>query len=74
MTQGTEEYHRHKEARFKGKEKGIVIAETEAFLLSPDELREQFKKRYSATAGLYYKGQPPFEDLLSRIKANIEKL
>ena len=71
---GTEEYHRHKEARFKGKEKGIVIAETEAFLLSSAELRQQFEKPYIATAGLYYNGQPPFNELLSRIKENIEKL
>lgn len=71
---GTEEYFRHKEARFKGKEKGIVIAEAEAFLLSSAELRQQFEKRYRATAGLYYKGQPPFEELLSRIKENIARL
>jgi predicted nucleotidyltransferase component of viral defense system len=71
---GTDEYYRHKEARFKGKEKGIVIAETEAFLLSSTELRQQFGKRYRATAGLYYRGQPPFEELLSRIKENIGKL
>lgn len=71
---GTEEYERHKEARFRGKEKGIIIAETEAFLLSSTDLREQFKKRYVATRSLYYKGQPPFDDLLSRIKENVEKL
>lgn len=71
---GTKAYHKHKEARFRGPEKGIVIAKTEAFLLSSSELRDQFKKRYNATAGLYYKGQPPFEDLLKRIKENVERL
>lgn len=71
---GTKEYHKHKEARFKGKEKGLVIAEADAFILSSLELRNQFEKRYSATAGLYYKGQPAFDELISRIQENIEKL
>ena len=71
---GTEDYLKHKEARFRGKEAGIVIAETEAFLLSSNELKKQFKNRYAATSGLYYKGQPPFEDVLFRIKDNIDKL
>ncbi len=71
---GTKEYLGHKEARFKGRERGIVIAETEAFLLPSPDTREDFKKRYRATSGLYYKGQPDFDDLLERIKKNIERL
>jgi hypothetical protein len=71
---GTEEYLQHKEARFKGKERGIVIAETEAFLLSSSEIKKDFKRRYSATNALYYKGQPDFNALLARIQENIEKL
>jgi len=71
---GTEAYNAHKEARFKGKEKGLVIADSEAFLLSNRELRMQFQKRYKSTTTLYYKGQPSFESLLKRIADNIKQL
>ena len=71
---GTDAYSQHKEERFKGKDKEIPIAENEAFLLSDPEKREQFKKRYEATKTLYYKGQPPFEALLERIKEHLQKL
>lgn len=70
----TEEYIKHKEARFTGKDKGTVIAENEAFKLNSTELRARFKERYEATKSLYYKGQPPFEELLKRIQENIERL
>jgi hypothetical protein len=71
---GTDDYLKHKEARFKGKEQGLVIAESEAFRLTNMAHREQFKQRYQATASLYYNGQPSFDELLARIKENIEKL
>lgn len=71
---GTAEYIAHKIARFPAKDKEIPIAKNEAFLLTDNELRTQFRKRYEETANLYYKGQPPFEELLKRIKANIDKL
>jgi predicted nucleotidyltransferase component of viral defense system len=71
---GTEAYNAHKETRFKGKEKGLVIADSEAFLLSDAALRVQFQKRYKATATLYYKGQPSFDSLLERIADNIKQL
>lgn len=71
---GTEDYKQHKEARFLGKDKGVVIPECDAFHLHSPELRNRFKKRYEATKSLYYKGQLPFEDLLERIQKNIERL
>ena len=71
---GTKAYIAHKEARFPPKDKEIPISKNEAFLLSDPELREQFKKRYAATANLYYKGQPAFGLLLERIKENLDKL
>ncbi len=71
---GTDAYHQHKQARFRGKEKDLIIAECEAFLLNDVELRAQYAKRYEATAALYYKGQPPFDALLERIKAHIDRL
>lgn len=71
---GTEEYQIHKANRFPPKDYEILIAENEAFLLKNPELRERFIERYKKTAKLYYKGQPDFDDLLERIKENIEKL
>jgi len=71
---GTEDYIRHKQTRFVGKDKGAVIAESEALHLRSSELRKRFKERYETTKSLYYKGQPPFEDLLQRIQENIERL
>lgn len=71
---GTDDYHTHKKNRFTGKDKDVVLAENEAFHLSSPKLRNRFKERYEATKDLYYKGQPPFEELLERIKENIERL
>jgi predicted nucleotidyltransferase component of viral defense system len=70
---GTDEYKKHKEARFVGKDKGVIIAENSAFHLS-EEQRNRFKTRYEATKTLYYNGQPPFEELLARIHQHIERL
>lgn len=70
---GTDEYHTHKRERFPKIDFEIPISENEAFLLD-SELRNDFKKRYQETSGLYYKGQPDFEDLLARIKEHINKL
>ena len=71
---GTDAYLEHKEARFRGREKDIIIKETEAFLLSNPDLRASFKERYSATASLYYKGQPDFDHVINKILAHIERL
>lgn len=71
---GTPEYEEHKKERFPKMDMDILIAENEAFLLSPPELRATFRKRYEDTAALYYKGQPDFDELLNRIKDYIDKL
>lgn len=71
---GTKEYNAHKNARFPRVDLAIPISQNEAYLLNDPALKEQFIKRYKATAKLYYKGQPPFEEMLARIKENIDKL
>lgn len=71
---GTEEYQKHKEARFPPKDYEIPIAGNEAFLLKNPKLRERFIKRYKKTAKLYYKGQPDFNELLAEIGKWVEKL
>ena len=64
---GTEEYYQHKEKRFPTEDFNIPVKENEAFLLNDKTLRKEFQERYERTQALYYKGQPPFDDLLQRI-------
>lgn len=71
---GKPEYFAHKEKRFPAPDLEIPIVENEAFLLSDPEIRADFIKRYKETAALYYNGQPEFDVLLERIKANINRL
>ena len=71
---GTEEYQTHKKKRFPAKDFALPVAENEAFLLSDATLRENFKKRYETTNKLYYKGQIPFDEIMSTIKMHIGKL
>ena len=71
---GTKEYFDHKEARFPPQDFAIPVAENEAFLINDVELRNSIKDRFKKTSNLYYNGQPDFEDLLKRIKDNIDKL
>ena len=71
---GTEEYKKHKMARFPPKDHDIPIANNEAFLLNNPELRKRFTERYKKTAALYYKGQPNFNDILDEISKWVGKL
>ncbi|MEQ1587543.1 MAG: nucleotidyl transferase AbiEii/AbiGii toxin family protein [Cyclobacteriaceae bacterium] len=71
---GTEEYHAHKKKRFPPVDFDIPIAENEAFLLTNAEVRADFKARYNTTKALYHKGQPDFEELLTRISQHVHKL
>jgi hypothetical protein len=71
---GTDDYKVHKEERFPKADRDIPVAENEAFLLNDKAMREEYKKRYIATAKLYYKGQPDFDGLLASIKESIGNL
>jgi hypothetical protein len=71
---GTSAYLKHKELRFSQTDLAIPISNNQAFLLSDDTLRSEFKKRYQETKGLYYMGQIEFEKLLDIIHHNIDKL
>ncbi|MWB93084.1 nucleotidyl transferase AbiEii/AbiGii toxin family protein [Flavobacterium sp. GA093] len=71
---GTPEYHEHKKERFPSADYEIPINENEAFLLSDNELRAEFKRRYELTKKLYYKGQPNFDEVMERINLNLFKL
>lgn len=71
---GTEEYKAHKEARFPKADLAIPIATNEAFTLANPDIRKAFEQRYTSTSALYYKGQPPFEEVLARMQAFLDRL
>ena len=71
---GTEDYLVHKQKRFPKEDFEIPINQNEAFLLSDASTRSDFQKRYESTKALYYKGQPSFRELLTRIHQHIDKL
>jgi hypothetical protein len=70
----TAEYETHKAERFPAVDLQIPIAENEAFLLTNEDTRSRFRKRYKNTASLYYKGQPDFDGLFIRLKSFVDKL
>lgn len=71
---GTPEYLHHKEKHFPNEDFVIPVAKNEAFLLSDKNIRDDFKSRYKQTKALYYKGQPEFDDLITKIGQHIERL
>lgn len=71
---GSDEYFAHKEFHFSQTDLAIPTAENEAYLLSNADRRDEFRKRYKATASLYYQGQPEFDELLARLHGFLEKL
>ena len=71
---GTPDYLAHKVARIKGADNQTPLNEHPALLLSDTDIRESFKKRYQSTSKLYYKGQPDFENILSRIHLQLNHL
>ena len=71
---GSPQYHEHKQKRFPQADRDIPAAINQAFLLESPSIRADYKKRYEATANLYYQGQPPFDLLLARIKQYVANI
>ena len=71
---GTKEYLQHKQRRFSTEDFEIPINKNEAFLLTDRSIRERLQKRYETAKALYYKGQPPFGEVMKRIAEFIDKL
>ena len=63
---GTSEYHAHKEVRFPEADEND-ISRNAAFRLEDPTVRMQFERAYQGTSALYYRGQPPLDDILDRI-------
>lgn len=70
---GTPTYEERKRTRFRNGD-NLNIADNEAFLLRDATVRAFYDAEYLKTAALYYKGQVPFKDILSRIKENLTRL
>ncbi|MCC6913282.1 MAG: nucleotidyl transferase AbiEii/AbiGii toxin family protein [Rhodospirillaceae bacterium] len=64
---GSEAYLAHKQKRFPSAD-NQVIAENEAFLLSGATTRARYERAYVTTRALYYREQPPFTELLAKIR------
>jgi Nucleotidyl transferase AbiEii toxin, Type IV TA system len=71
---GTEAYQKHKTKRFPAADRSVPIAHNQAFLLEDAVIRDDYRKRYELTAAIYYRAQPPFDELLDRIRQNVNKL
>jgi len=71
---GTPEYLAHKVARFHGADKAIPLHEHPALLLNDQKIRQTFEERYLASAALYYRGQPNFDEIADLIQSYISKL
>lgn len=69
----TPEYHAHKLARF-GKADEMNLAKNPAFTLPDLKIREKYAERFERSSGLYFRGQPTIEEILSEISAIIGKL
>ncbi|NRF37398.1 nucleotidyl transferase AbiEii/AbiGii toxin family protein [Pedobacter foliorum] len=70
----TREYSDHKLDWFPEIDLDVPLSEKEAFTLTDNKIREDFKNRYIATSGLYYLGQPEFDEILGYIQTNLKKL
>ena len=66
---GSAEYIAHKMTRIKGADLEIPLNEHPALFLANPEVRSDFRARYEATSSLYYKGQPSFDEVCSRIQS-----
>lgn len=71
---GTDEYYKHKERRFPKADYEIALAENQAFLLENIEVRSKLVKHYQSAQGLYYNGQPAFDDILADIQKQLPRL
>lgn len=68
---GTEAYLEHKRKRFRRENQNV--AESGAFQLIKEGVRQRFETEYTKTAALYYRGQIPFGEILSRIQRDLPR-
>lgn len=69
----TTAYQERKVQRFRSGDE-LVIAKNPAFTLSDPVKRDLFAREYRQSSALYYRGQPEFDQLLSRIKEHLDSM
>ena len=69
---GTADYSRHKEARL-NKTDLTGLRNNPAFSLPDISIRAKYKERYEKSSGLYFKGQPSLDEILSRIEEFLDR-
>ena len=67
---GTPAYAAHKAKRFRGADNPILV-ENEAFLLSDAETRDLYARAFDSSRSLYYKSQPPFDEIMAALAAAV---
>jgi hypothetical protein len=70
---GSEAYQVHKKARFPAAD-NKVIAENAAFQLEDAATRRAFERAHEGTKALYYRGQPPLDAILEKIREHADRL
>ena len=55
-------------------QKTYEVSITRALSLEDPAVRRSFEAKYKATSKLYYNGQPPFDEVMNRIKDFLTKL
>jgi hypothetical protein len=69
---GTVEYEAFKKERFKSD--NTKISESDVLKLSDPNDRRVFEREYARSSGLYYKGRPTLEQIISRLAIDLERL
>jgi hypothetical protein len=70
---GTAKYLAHKESRFRTLDQKD-LTKNEAFRLRDSKTRARYVKEYQRTAAIYYRQQPSFEAILSRLAEFLPRL
>jgi predicted nucleotidyltransferase component of viral defense system len=70
---GSKEYVAHKIKRFT-KNDELEIRKNSAFSIPDKEIRKRFKERLIGSSGLYFKGQPDFDEIIERIMSFSDRL
>jgi len=71
---GTQAYAAHKALRIRGEDASIPVSVHPAFLLEDEAKLQVFTKMYQSSAGLYFRGQPDFLEVLERIRQCLPRL
>jgi nucleotidyltransferase AbiEii toxin of type IV toxin-antitoxin system len=70
---GSKAYYQHKDLRFRqGDEKDL--RRNDAFILADRPTRELYERAYGGTRALYYREQPPLDEILKRLDQHLDRL